>query len=294
MILAYALNVRKVLFALLVFPFLVGARHRAVQHPSAPAPIRRVFLVVMENQDYAAVLQRPFVARLSREGALLANYHCITHPSQPNYIAMFSGSTWGVKDDTVRVLDVQHLGDLLEARGLSWRVYAERYPGNCNLSNALDNNLYVRRHVPFLEFKNVVTSSARCSRVVNATQLDADIASGTLPTVSIYIPDQHNNGHDSDVDTADAWLDSRFTPLLRDPRFTDGTLFVLTYDESRTTSTTHIAAVLWGASVRRGATSSHSYDHYDLLRTIEETFGLGTLGQQDQQTGEVLRDVLAP
>ena len=269
-------------------------RHRAVEHPAPPA-IRHVFIVILENQDYSAVLRRPFVSRLASQGALLSNYHCITHPSQPNYIALFAGSTWGVKDDDVRTLDVRHLGDLLEAHGLSWRVYAERYPGNCYLGSSFDNQLYVRRHVPFLEFKNVVSNDVRCdTNIVNATQLDADIAAHALPEVSLYIPDEHDNGHDTNIDTADAWLDSRFTPLMGDPRFTDGTLFVLTYDESGTQTSTHIATVLWGAGVKASSTSPRSYDHYDLLRTIEDIFHLGTLGQEDQRTGEVMRDVLTP
>src|SRR5207237_496466 len=221
-------------FAFLVCTLLLApdaaARSRVVRvRPS----IQRVFLVILENQDADVALRRPFVQRLVAGGGLLANYHCITHPSQPNYIALAAGSTWGVKDDTTANLDVPHLGDLFDARGISWKVYAERYPGGCFLASSADNLLYVRRHVPFLGFTNVQKNSARCAaHIVNATLLDADIASHALPAYSMYIPDQQHNGHDSDVDTADAWLASRFGSLLNDPRFMEGTLFILTYDES--------------------------------------------------------------
>jgi hypothetical protein len=280
---------------LLLLSFLAPsseARHRAVRHPPPPT-IEHVFVLIMENQNADRALREPFVERLAAEGALLSQYHCITHPSQPNYIALAAGSTWGVRDDKVATLDVAHLGDLLDARGLSWKLYAERYPGNCFLGSSADNDLYVRRHVPFLEFTDMQKNKARCTaHVVNANELDADLATDGLPSFAMYVPDQQHNGHDSDSDTADAWMESKFGPLLKDPRFTSRTLFVLTYDESETSTSTHISTVFWGAGVQRGATSSRYYDHYDLLRTIEALLHLPTLNQEDFKHGEVIADVL--
>jgi phospholipase C len=247
----------------------------------------------MENTDAGRILRRPFGGRLAAQGAVLDNYHCITHPSQPNYIALAAGSTWGVEDDLTATLDVPHIGDLFEAAGLSWRVYAERYPGGCFTEHSADDLLYVRRHVPFLGFENVTRNEQRCrTHVVNATQLDADIASGQLPAFAMYIPDQLHNGHDTDIDTADAWMESRFGPLLNDARFMSHTLFVLTFDESDRLDTTHITTILAGAGVTPGAVSERHYDHYDLLRTVEELFHVGTLHQEDEKTGERITDVL--
>ncbi|HUR79825.1 MAG TPA: alkaline phosphatase family protein [Thermoanaerobaculia bacterium] len=268
------------------------ARTRAAHHP-LPPDIRHIFLVIMENQDADRVLQKPFVARLAAEGGLLANYHCIGHPSQPNYIALAAGSTWGVTDDATADLDVPHLGDLLDQRSLPWKVYAERYPGGCFLGHNADGGLYVRRHVPFLGFANMQKNTQRCAaHVVNATALDADIAARTLPAFAMYIPDQNHNGHDTSLDTADAWLESKFGPLLRDPRFTDHTLFVLTYDESEHTGTTQVTTVFWGAGVKRGTSTAHYYDHYDLLRTIENLLALPTLDQEDRKQGEAITEIL--
>jgi hypothetical protein len=283
----------RVAFAVIICTFLLApdaaARSRVVR---ARPSIQRVFLVVLENQDADAVLSRPFVQRLVAGGGLLANYHCITHPSQPNYIALAAGSTWGVKDDSAVVLDVPHLGDLFDARAISWKVYAERYPGGCFLGTSAANQLYVRRHVPFLEFANMQKNGARCAaHVVNATLLDADIAAGSLPAFSMYIPDQDHNGHETDVDTADAWMAARFGPLLNDPRFMNGTLFILTYDESGNSSSTRVATVLYGAGVKRGSSSARLYDHYDLLRTIEELLHVPTLGKEDLKQGERITDV---
>jgi len=273
------------------FAGTASARRRAVRQLD-PRPIRHVFVLIMENGDADEVLARPFVKRLAEEGALLANYHGITHPSQPNYIALTAGSTWGVTDDATATLDVPHIGDLFDAAGLPWRVYVENYPGNCSLVHNADNGLYVRRHVPFLGYVNVQSNRERCNRsVVDATRLDADIAAGSLPAFAFYVPNQQHNGHDTDGDTADAWMESRFGPLLRDHRFTDDTLFVLTYDESERTSLTRVATVFHGAGVIPGAQTTLRYDHYDLLRTIEDLFHLGTLGKNDASEGELIREV---
>ncbi|HEX7829533.1 MAG TPA: alkaline phosphatase family protein [Thermoanaerobaculia bacterium] len=267
------------------------ARRAAVRHP-APSPIQHVVLVILENTNYDTAMAQPFLKSLASQGALLTNYFALTAPSQPNYIALMSGSQHGVIDDATLTLDVRHLGDLMEVRGLDWRVYAEAYPGNCFTGSNANNGSYVRRHVPFLEFKNVIANRQRCNaHVFEASQLDADVASGQLPSFALYIPDQKNNSHDTSIAFADLYMQNRFGPLLRDERFTEGTLFIVTFDESSGLSR-HVATILWGAGVTPNGRSSRVYDHYDPLRTIEEIFHAGTLSEEDERTGEPIRDVL--
>ena len=260
-------------------------------HSPGLEPIEHVFVVVLENADASVAEKLPFFSRLAAHGARLARYYSITHPSQPNYIAMTAGTTWSVTN-TIVTLNVAHLGDLLENANRTWRVYAENYPGNCYLGTSTPDQLYVRRHVPFISFANVQKNPARCaSHIVNATALDADVAAGTLPSYALYIPNNRHNGHDTSANLADAWLESRFGPLLKDIRFTRNTLFIVTYDESAPgNENLRVAMVLWGAGVRPGV-SMQRYDHYSLLRTIEELFGTGTLGQRDARA-EPIRDVL--
>lgn len=281
-----ALLLLTLLFSL---PLPAAARRRAM-HSTAPEPIEHVFVVVLENADAATAEKLPFLQRLASQGARLAHFEAVTHPSQPNYIAMAAGSTWGVRGDSIVTLDVPHLGDLLEEANRTWRVYAENYPGHCYLESSTPDHLYVRRHVAFLEFVNVQQNATRCSsHIVDATVLDADIATRALPSYGLYIPNQQHNGHDTGVAYADAWLESRFGPLLNDPRFTRRTLFVVTFDESESEDF-RIATVLWGAGVRH-VVSTHPYDHYSLLRTVEELFSAGSLGQEDARA-EPLTDVL--
>lgn len=242
-------------------------------------PFEKVFIVVLENATYANALAQPFLADLASRGALLANFFGETHPSQPNYIALTAGSTYGVTSNLNVSLDVGHVGDLLEAAGLSWKVYAEGYPGGCFLGAS--SGAYVRKHVPFLSFANVQTDPARCARIVNASALAGDIAGGTLPDYALYVPDLNNDGHDTSVTFADQWLATTFGPRLQDPRFTDGRLFVVTFDEAPTTGPNHVYTSLYGRGVVPGAASAIRHDHYSLLRTIEDALALPTLGQHD-------------
>jgi hypothetical protein len=254
---------------------------------AGPGPVRsgsrfeKVMIVVLENEDFTSALNQPFLGRLAREGALLSNYHAITHPSQPNYVALTAGTSSGVDSNDPVTLAIRHIGDLVEAKGMSWKAYAEDYPGNCYLK--ADSGNYARKHLPFLSFKNIQDNVQRCrDRVVNASGLVGDVASGRLPQYSLYVPNLKNDGHDTDVAHADRWLSHTFGPLLRDPRFTRGLLLVVTFDEAdKDDRSNHIYTSFWGEGIRRGSNSAARYDHYSLLRTIEDGLGLGTLGKND-------------
>ncbi|MBI3542609.1 MAG: hypothetical protein HY075_04970 [Deltaproteobacteria bacterium] len=248
------------------------------------APFQKVLIVILENESEEAAIRQPYMKKLAAEGATL-DLRAETHPSYPNYVALTSGSTWGIHNDWQKTIDATHLGDLLEAKGRSWKVYAEGYPGNCFLGSA--RGKYARRHVPFLSYKNVQEKPDRCARIVNAAQLDEDVRNGALPDYALYIPDNNDNGHDTGVKFADRWLAKRFTPLLADHRFTDGLLFVVTFDEDDGGHDNQIYSLFWGAGVRAGARSTARYTHYDLLRTVEDVFELGTLGRNDSKARAV-------
>lgn len=244
-------------------------------------PFKKVMIVILENEDAKDALAQPYLRSLAKRGTYLNQHHAITHPSQPNYIAMVSGSTHRVGDNSNVSIVAQHIGDLLEARGLPWKNYAEDYPGGCYQKES--KGRYVRKHVPFLSFHNVQKDLQRCLRsIVPATELDLDIERGTIPTFSVYTPNQDNNGHDTRVAFADKWMQKRFGPLLDDPRFMDDMLLVVTFDEGTYLSPNKVYTVLLGPNVEVGRVVETRYDHYNLLRTIEDNFALGTLGLNDQ------------
>lgn len=278
-----------------VLLLVVGSAVAAVRrHAVAPASrgmaeVHRIVMVVLENTDEVNAIAQPFLSELASRGALLRNYHALTHPSLPNYIAMVAGSTYGVVDDKALVLDAPHLGDLFDARGLRWKVYAEGYPGDC--FTGLQSGRYVRRHVPFLNFASLQNDRARCNAaIVNATEFDADIAADALPAFAMYIPDLDNDGHDTGVAFADAWLRRRFGPLLDDPQFMKGTLLIVMFDEGTTSGPNVVYCAFYGAGIAAPTVNRDFYDHYSLLRTIEEIFHLGTL-QRNDEAADIIRGI---
>ncbi|MGZ3709777.1 MAG: alkaline phosphatase family protein, partial [Bdellovibrionota bacterium] len=191
---------------------------------------KKVMTVVLENTNYDEAVAQPFLSSLVAHGALLSEFLAEAHPSQPNYIAMISGSTHGVVADGTVNVDARHIGDLLEAKGLQWKVYAEKFPGNCFLGAT--SGKYARKHIPFISFKNVQSDPKRCARIVEASALQKDVSAGTLPDYSLYIPDLNTDGHDTGPAYADKFLSGFFGPLLQNPAFTKDLLLVVTFDES--------------------------------------------------------------
>lgn len=269
-------------------PLAAAGRRRPIHRSAGIEEVHRVLVVVLENQDPAKTLAQPFLGQLAARGAYLRNYHAVARPSQPNYFAMTAGSTFGVTNNNPVVLDVPSIATLLEKRGLRWKAYAEGYPGGC--FTGVDWGLYVRRHMPFISYAEIQLSPTRCANIVNATEFDVAVASRTLPDFSFYVPDLENDAHNTGIEYADAWLRTRFGSLLEDPGFMDGMLFVVTFDEADVDPANTIYTVFFGAGVRSGFVSDRPYDHYSLLRTIEQIFHTGTLGQADA-TASVIDDV---
>ena len=247
--------------------------------PSSWQEIKRVFLVILENTNESSALDQTFLKNLAANGAYFSQFYALLHPSQPNYIALVSGDLQGVTDNSAHEVDVQHIGNLLESKGKRWKVYSEGLPSNCPTTGGSGD--WVRRHVPFLSFKNVASSPTECAKIVPSTELDQDIATGQLPEFSLYIPDNKNNGHDTGIAYADQAMSDRFGPLLTNPLFIDGTLFVMSFDESGNKQENQIYTAFYGAGVQSGATTDACYDHISLLATVEKIFDTGVLNKRD-------------
>lgn len=118
----------------------------------------RFFNIVFENTDLVVASELSYFKELASKGRLYANMHGVAHPSQPNYIAMVAGTTFGFLSDDNIDIPGSNLADLLEARHLTWKTYQENYPGNCYIGKGL-NDLYERKHNPFMSFDNVSLTS---------------------------------------------------------------------------------------------------------------------------------------
>lgn len=253
---------------------------------AANVKFQRVISVVLENTSYDEALGLPYLSQLARQGAVLSNFMAVAHPSQPNYIALVSGSTQGVISDRPVDLKVRHIGDLLEDKGLEWRVYAEQFPGNCYLGATSGN--YVRKHVPFLSFVNVQSSPSRCAKVINSAAFDRDFSSGQLPQYIMYVPDMKNDGHNTSAEYADRWLSQRFGPVLSNAKFMANTIFILTFDESDNKRLPNrVFTLIFGGPIKSGVVNSSALNHYSLLRMIEDNFGLNHLGVEDSNANVI-------
>lgn len=247
---------------------------------------KKVVWIVFENTDFKKVMEQKDFFRISQFGASMTQMIASTHPSQGNYIAMIAGSTLGVTSDSPIDLNAFHLGDLLERKGLSWRVYAEDYPGNCFTGKKSKN--YVRKHVPFMSFINVTRDPKRCAFIESDQNFNSDFTSRNLPNFSMYIPNLINDGHDTNVDYAGRWLTAKFGNLLTHPEALEDILFIITFDESGFFSLSNqIYTVLIGSQIIPGSQFSSKIGHAALLKLIEDEYGLGNLGREDSTSPSI-------
>ncbi|SRR6266487_550236 len=251
-----------------------------------------IIVVVEENHSYEQIIGNPaapFLNQLASRGTVLSNYYAISHPSLPNYLAMTSGDTQGISSDCPRCeVAADNLGGQLERAGISWKAYQQGLPGPCsNVPNAGD---YARKHDPFMYYDGVRSGSGCSSRVVPATQLDADVAGGALPRFAFVTPDlshdMHGNGGRSDdqlVASADAWLRGFYEQLTASPAWRQDTRLVVTFDEGSGGGSSgccgglaqggHVLTLVSGPHVPTGQ-DARAYSHYSLLRSIEAAFRL--------------------
>ena len=155
---------------------------------------QHVFVIMMENTGFDTLIgnsNAPFINAAAANYGLAANYYGFTHPSQPNYIAATSGSTNGVADDNDTTVDVPNIVDQLEAHGKTWKAYMQSY-SLCTtpLDHACGNQLYERKHNPFITYLDVQSDAARVANIVDFTQLATDLAGNNVPDYVWISPDQ--------------------------------------------------------------------------------------------------------
>jgi len=238
------------------------------------------FIIQFEDAGYNLVSTDENFAKYASMGMLLTNYYALTHPSQPNYWTQVAGDYFNWASNADLNISAHHIGDLLEANGFTWKAYQEDWPGHCS-PISVDGNYY-RKHNPFISFDNVRNNLVRCNRhIVDASQLDIDIQNNALPQYSYYTPNTYNDGQDTGYMFAGRWLDRFLTPKLQMENFIQGTLVVITFDEDDGLENNHIYTALVGLMVPPNTTDATPYNHYSLLRTIEDNFSIGTLNKND-------------
>ncbi len=234
--------------------------------PASPTsqPVR-VAVVVMENRAYESVVGLPYIHSVATTTAVLTDYHASGHPSLPNYLALTSGSTWGIADDGYHVLPEQDIGDQLSTAGLPWRAYMEGMGTDCRQSAGR----YAVKHDPFAYY------GGRCPRsVVPFSQLSTDLGSATPPRFLWITPDLCNDMHDCSSNVGDSWLQRTVPGLLASPAMTNGVLFI-TWDENEGGDANHVLTLVLGS--KRPTSPAGPYSHPALLATIEDLLGVPRL-----------------
>jgi acid phosphatase len=230
-------------------------------------------IVIFENKAFEHEVgnrRAPYLNKLVAESAVFTRSYAITHPSQPNYLALFSGSTQGVTSDAClkRFQGVPNLGSQLIESGRTFAGYSEGLPHagfrGCSAGK------YAAKHNPWVDFDTVPDAS---NQPYSALPSDYN----RLPTVSFVIPDICNDMHDCGTAAGDTWAQAKLEPYLR--WATDhNSLLLITYDEDDNSAENHILTLIAGADVRPGRYAQR-IDHYSVLRTLEDLYGLAPLGQ---------------
>ncbi|HEX3885851.1 MAG TPA: alkaline phosphatase family protein [Phenylobacterium sp.] len=314
---------------------------------AAPKPLPRyahVFVILEENKNYEQVLSTAFAPNIA---GLAARYGDATqfwgevHPSEANYVALLGGDTLGIHDDdafyckpgdqadpacggagrpgyTDHTSRERHIGDQLEAAGMTWKGYYEDLPEPGSLAVTAGTvatakgprrvALYASKHSGFLNFASVQHHPRRADLIVDFKQLDRDIAADALPNFALIVPNQCNEMHGLGGEGVDPDCQSGATTGLiargdrvvgelvkrlqatKAWRARENMAIVITFDEGAGGSRGgccgvtpnaasnygggHIPTVVITNHGPHGAKDATPYNHYSLLRTFEDVFGL--------------------
>ena len=229
-----------------------------------------VVVVVEENHSATNILgntDAPYINSLANENASFTQSFAVAHPSQPNYLALFSGSTQGVADDSCpHSFGTQSLGDQLIAAGKTFVGYSESLPSPGY--TGCGSGRYAAKHSPWVNFHSLPSSTNQ-----PLTAFPSDFTQ--LPDVSFVIPNLDDDMHDGTVAQGDAWLQAHLGDYVTWAK-SHNSLLVLTFDEDDNNNGNRIPTILAGQRVTSG-TYPETISHYNVLRTLQDAFGLGTL-----------------
>jgi phospholipase C len=276
----------------------------SASHPcgtaAKPGTYKHVIWIWMENHSSSAIIgssQAPYFNTAARECGLATNYHNITHPSLPNYIAATSGLPYsalhGFLPDCSPGGSCDTSARSIFGQGETWKSYEESMPSSCDHSNSGN---YAVRHNPAVYY----TSLHGCSSDdVSYSHLASDLAHNRLPAFSFITPNLIDDMHNGTVADGNKWLSANLPTILNSAEYRNGsTVVFVTWDEGEgggyasgeqcATSTSdvscRVATLVISPSTKAGARSGTLFNHYSLLGTAEQLLGLSKLGQAASAT----------
>ena len=324
------------LFALLLFnlALLVPSRLDAQNNRSTLKNFQHVFIIMMENTGFTTLIgnaNAPFINFAASTYGLATNYTGVTHPSQPNYIAATSGSTNGVANDNDITIDVPNIVDQLEGAGKTWKAYMQSL-SLCatKLDHACGNQLYERKHNPFVSYLDVQNTAGRIANIVDFSEFSSDLASGRAADYSWISPDQCNDMHgrggpSSDpcnfgnvaglISAGDTFVMNAVNAIMNSSAWNGNSVIFITWDESDFTGSGfqgfgddsgccdavpgqgggHVATITISQSDHSARTSDVAYNHYSMLATIQDGWQLRCLALTcDTANVQPMADLVGP
>ena len=232
-----------------------------------------VVLVIEENRSFQTLIgskDAPYINQLAGQGALFTRSFAITHPSEPNYLALFAGDTEGLTDDSCpHSYTGPNLAETLEAKGLSFAIYSENLPQEGFADCGTLDKLYRRKHNPVPNFKSVPNE-------VNEPFSAFPTDYSQLPTVAYVVPNMMNDMHDGTVQQADAWLKQNLDGYVQ-WALKNHSMLIITWDEDDGTQNNQIPTIIIGQGVKPGK-YNQKIDHYSVLRTLLDMNKLKAFG----------------
>jgi len=170
--------------------------------PKSAGHLKHVFVIVLENHSKNSVIgdpNAPYITSLASKYAVAANYYGVTHPSEPNYVAMIAGDNFGLNaDDPSQRFDARNLVDQLQATGHTWDAYEESLPSVGYTGDywpSSSNALYASKHDPFVLFDDIRNNPARLAHVKPYTSLASDLNGKSAPDFAFIVPNQCHDMH---------------------------------------------------------------------------------------------------
>ncbi len=239
-----------------------------------------VVVLILENHAYNQIIgskAAPYINSLLKDKhcALFTNYYAIMHPSQPNYLAIFAGSNFGIdNDDLPKNLPFTYpnLGAELLSHHLSFAGYSENLPST-GFNGVVSGN-YARRHNPWVNWQGAKKNGIPATLNLSFNYFPKDF--NKLPTVSFVIPNVKNDMHDGKdpdrIEQSDRWIKKNLKSYI-DWSKNHNSLFILTFDEDNDLNGNHIPTIFLGQMVK-GGNYNEKVNHYSLLKTIETIYHL--------------------
>jgi hypothetical protein len=281
------------------------------------APVPRydhVFVLIDENHGFGQIIGNPAapeINALAQTYGLATRYSGTSDPSEPNYVAMLGGSDFGITNDDpyffpANTVHAPNLLVQLERAGLSWKGYFQGmpyagyrgycFPAKCNGIPDSDTQ-YVAKHNGIVNFADMQNPS-EFAKLTPFRQLALDLASGEVANLSYIVPDECRDMHGAppwcvdsgapgDVDdnwlvsTGDAFVGQAVEEITSSSLWETGrNAIVVTFDEGAGPAPGgHVATVVIANHGPRGLRDATTYNHYSLLATLEQAFGVGCLLQ---------------